>query len=704
MATQSKSKGIFWTIIAFVVVISQIIAAIDSCDSASVSAAPSKSYTCPAVNITAKVETNATLAVTERRTFDFDGKFSAVWWELGDRLPSKAAVHIVGVSLARGEQESQFTTLPEAPFKSEWRYSGGSATPAWSFDEQRDTVYVFAPANNEIVTYELTYEIQNGVRAYKDVGELYWQFVGSSWSGDSKNVTLNVQLPVPNNAEASSPEGARAGEDTSPATLPSNNTVVAGETVYAWGHGALDGNVTIHDDGTITYTIARVTAGEFAEARVAFPSAWLTQVDPEVSAQTQYNKLSTIVSEEQAWADEANQQRFMSLLFVGVIVIACVVAIICAVLLLLIYGREHKAEFQEKYWRDVPDKAIPAASIGRLWRWNNQSPNDFTATIMQLAQKGFLRIDNNAKEDQSAHYYLTKLEVPTSNDMPEPNAPNAQALSSAEQAALTLLFDTISSNGTTLWLDEIKEYGKKNPVSYQNAMLKWQTTLDTQTSAYNFFETKSKAMAGGMTAAAIIFAILGVMAAFFTDNLIPVIFMVPTAVVLFIISRFMPRRSRYGNEVYARSAALKNWLQDFSKLDERPPTDIKVWGEFMIYAYIFGVAKEAIKQLRNTVPELFESPEYPSGDSSFVPWYIWYTSANDSSIFGGSVFGEASFADAFNTTMENTLQTANNAVAAASAAASGGSGGDSGFSSGGGFGGGFSGGGGGGFGGGGGAR
>ena len=48
-----------------------------------------------------------------------------------------------------------------------------------------------------------------------------------------------------------------------------------------------------------------------------------------------------------------------------------------------------------------------------------------------------------------------------------------------------------------------------------------------------------------------------------------------------------------------------NWLTDFSSLDERPPTDVKVWGEFMVYAYLFGVADQAIKQLQTTMPQLF---------------------------------------------------------------------------------------------------
>lgn len=83
------------------------------------------------------------------------------------------------------------------------------------------------------------------------------------------------------------------------------------------------------------------------------------------------------------------------------------------------------------------------------------------------------------------------------------------------------------------------------------------------------------------------------------SNFIPLIFMIPTAIALGVIGNYMPRRSVKGNELTAKSKALRNWLTDFSSLDERPPTDVKVWGEFMVYAYLFGVARQAIQAAAN---------------------------------------------------------------------------------------------------------
>ena len=143
----------------------------------------------------------------------------------------------------------------------------------------------------------------------------------------------------------------------------------------------------------------------------------------------------------------------------------------------------------------------------------------------------------------------------------------------------------------------------------------------------------------------------------------------------------------------ARAKGLRNWLRDFSSLDERPPTDVKVWGVFMVYAFLFGIAERTMKELRDTVPQVFDTA-VAQDQGAFggpLPWYVWYWSGPH----GHVIMPDA--ASLFDTAWSNTATMAKTALSAAS-----GDGG--GFSSGSGFGGGFSMGGGGGFGGGGGAR
>lgn len=97
----------------------------------------------PKVDIQAQVETDGALQVTEQRTFDFDGDFSAVWWAF-DGLPQNASLKINGVRMANvdadGTVVGDWTTLPSEAFVLGWRESGGPGKDSYSFDapeEQR---------------------------------------------------------------------------------------------------------------------------------------------------------------------------------------------------------------------------------------------------------------------------------------------------------------------------------------------------------------------------------------------------------------------------------------------------------------------------------------------------------------------------------------------------------------------------------------
>ena len=98
---------------------------------------------------------------------------------------------------------------------------------------------------------------------WSDTAELYWKFVSDGWDSESRNVTATIHLPV-----------------------PSGQSIVAGDTVRAWGHGPLDANVEITNNAVV-YKVPGVGTDEFAEARITFPSDWVSGLAP-----IQQNKLS----------------------------------------------------------------------------------------------------------------------------------------------------------------------------------------------------------------------------------------------------------------------------------------------------------------------------------------------------------------------------------------------------------------------------
>ena len=609
-----------------------------------------KEYEMSHVNMGINVQDNGNVQFTEARQFDFDGSFTCVWWEFG-KIAKNASIEINGVSLQEaGADASTARTLKSVPFQTPWRDAGGPGGEAYSYDEEERTLYVFFDVTDESLVVNIDWTVVNGISAYDDMGELYWKYINSGWAVDSEDVTATVTLPVPE------------GETVSPT-----------ENVFAWGHGPINGTVHFNDDGTITYYVDRVSAGTWAEARVLFPVEWMPNLSESSKAlhagETIYD---SALADEQKWADEANMERMGARVFLGFWIVLSLGLIIWALVVFFRWGKELRPKFTDTYWRDVPDKELPPAVIGRLMKFNAEDSAQFTATLMNLSAKGVVRIDKGSYADrrgrQVEDYYLTL--IPETLDLVE--------IDTLERKAINLVFGDIAKGENQLWLKSIELYGKSNPEKFAKKMESWQGALTSEVNKANLFEAKSDSLQGTMFFIGIAYFVVGAAVWMFFDNLIQLVPIIPTCIVLLAISHFMSRRTTRGAEVAAKSNALKKWLKEFTRLDERPPTDVKVWGQFMVYAYLFGVAEEAMKNMRMSVPAFRDMDDRTF--YSTMPYYYWYSPG-----FGHH---NAIAASVFDATLSNTINTA---VAAVSEMSSGGGGG-----------GGFSGGGGGGFGGGGG--
>ena len=322
----------------------------------------------------------------------------------------------------------------------------------------------------------------NGAQAYSDIGEVYWKYVGSQWKEASDNVTMTLALPVPQVPRSCRRERARMG------------------------HGPLDGKVTVNADGTVTYAVPHVAAGQFAEARVAFPVKWLTNLSPESAALHQgENRLDTVLKEEKDWSDQANRTRVLSLAFVIGCGVVCVLLLAWALRAYFKYGREYQPRFTDEYWRDVPDPSIHPAAIGRLWRWDRESQDDFTATLMHLAHVGAIRIDAGSYEEPGAFgrmktvddYYITRL--PAADNVTDP----------IDRQALDLLFGTLAGGADSLWFGTIKKYGEDHPQEFVDAMQAGRARFRRRRTA-RILRGERQAIPGYLIALAVVVALSGV--------------------------------------------------------------------------------------------------------------------------------------------------------------------------------------------------
>lgn len=86
--------------------------------------------------------------------------------------------------------------------------------------------------------------------------------------------------------------------------------------------------------------------------------------------------------------------------------------------------------------------------------------------------------------------------------------------------------------------------------------------------------------------------------------------LVPVAIISLIYFACVSKKTKYGREEYEKWSALKRFLQDFGTFETKDLPDMILWDQFLVYAYVFGIAKELEKTMKIKAVEL--------GDPSFT--------------------------------------------------------------------------------------
>ena len=613
-----------------------------------------RDYSIDQVDIEATVGSDGSLSVKEVREFDFNGSFHGVYW----RIPtgSYQGRSIDTTILSVGE-------IIDGNYV-EFNQSTSGAEHTYELDEYYSYVQVklYSSHDDESAQFAIVYHDSNLATRYDDTAELYWKFVSDGWDVESKNVNCTIHLPVP------------GGEE-----------VVGGDNVRAWGHGPLDANVGF-SNGDVIYQVPGVGTSEFAEARIAFPAEWLSEVQS-----VGYSQLEYIMYEEQAWADEANAKRHRARIMIGGATVICAAVPLATAVFGFIsrrrYAKLHKPQFDDKYFRDVPSYDHPAV-LGALLNGGNATNEGLTASLMRLTDQGFAKLELVKYEEKklfgtkvTEDYCLTPLRWPANRSSSDAARIDYKTMDFLFQD-LAPKASKITGTRDALYFKSIEKVAKKYPEEYDNYRRSWEGTVESVCESRGFFKDDHNTSGVPVILAGIVDVLVGV-AGFFAFSFMGANFLMIIALPLFavlvgvglvILGSSFEKRSQEALELTAQLEALRRWLKDFTRLEEAVPRDVVLWNRLLIMAVVLGVADEVIKQLRMVAPELLN-------DVALASTYGWY--------YGhGPSMPMRSFSEAAATA--HSVSTA----ALSSSSDSGGGGGGGGFSGGGG--GGFGGGGGGG--------
>lgn len=559
-------------------------------------AAHADGYSMSQTYIGATVEADGSLTVVEGRQFDFDDDINGVFWEINagtNQQGGAASINVLSVE----EDDTAFNKVDSAN-------KGDSGVYTVEQSDGGVKIKVFSPhESGDSAIYYVSYTMTGAVMKWSDTAELYWKFVGDGWSADSDDVEMEVYF----------------------ANAAAGTAAVKGDNFRAWGHGPLTGDVSLDaDEPMVTYTIPCVHQGEFAEARIAFPSDWVPQL-----AASGEERMSTILSEEKEWADEANARRAHARMIANVLAVLSVVAAVAftgTIVVLKLRRRKPKPLFQDEYFRDVPSADHPAV-LSALMSWNEVPDQAYIATLMKLTDDRVIKLEE-ATETKKKGLLRREKEEQTYRITVTDEAWKAAKKDGIDRDVLKVFFAGVKPDKDGVrsrTFSELEEYASERTTSVGDKLEDYQNTVKGKLA-------DSEYVASDGIVAMVFCLVLGILIAFvpmgsifFTDgaqaNIIAAVISVPIVLVGIGVGLTFRRFTPEGAEVAARCKALKHWLEDFTRLKEAVPGDLVLWNKLLVMGVALGVSKEVLRQLAEAVP-----PEVREADGFYdnYPCYWWY--------------------------------------------------------------------------------
>lgn len=555
-------------------------------------------YSMDHVNIDAQVAADGSLSVTEERSFSFDDDVNGVYWLIPLGQNQQGAQADVRIDAVYGL--GLFTQVDSAS-----KGDRGVYTVEHTLDGADDVLRlkVFDPHDDgESATITVHYTLTGAVMSWADTGELYWKFVGDGWSESSKNVTATISFA---------------------SDLVAANPAKKGKTLRAWGHGPLTGNVSLDDStGTVAYSISRVRSGEFAEARIAFPTAWVPQL-----AGSGEDRLPIILDEEKQWAEEANARREQArrVAFIGAVVTVAASAVFTVVVVVLkLRRRGPKPLFQDEYFRDVPSADHPA-TIATFMSSSDVPDQAFIASLMKLTDDRVLKLEQTTEVrkkllggQKTEETYRATVTSEAWNGVRD----------DIDRTVLETFFagaKTGPDGSRSITFKQFKKYAKDHTKSFGEHLDDYKASVKASVEERNLVASSGAAAAVLGLVIGIILICIAVGALFVTDfaraNVIAAFIAIPVIIVGMCVSFTFRRYTPEGAELAARCRALKHWLEDFTRLKEAVPGDLVLWNKLLVMGVALGVSREVLRELADAVPRDLRADD---DFYYYYPGYWWY--------------------------------------------------------------------------------
>lgn len=572
----------------------------------------SKRYYIDDIQINAKILPDGSLHIEESRTFRFRGSYT--WADYS--IPLQQLGKVTDFSLM--EEDIEYSE----------GYEKRPGIYIISQDENEFYVKWFYRAKNERRTFTLNYRIEDAVIVHDDVAEFYYKFLRAGRQKSTGNVRANLTLPQP-------------------ATTTD---------VRAWMHSSLNGEYEF-SNGKIRLWASPLPRKNHFEARVIFPTSWIPLAQKksgEIKQQQIMDEEKNLVEQSNLLREKARQKaefknKYYQTAYQGNIILT-VLGFAIFILLYQKYGKGHPVPFRSKLNSEIPENISPAVA-NYIFASQQIGAGAMVATLMDLAQRGFLKIEEQRSEKKFI-FKTTKTEYILKLDQ-EHYKKEKNNLAPHELDLIDFIFNEIAGGASEIKMSAIRKSGGKVIKWFRQ----WKKLIKEQWGNKPFYDKFSYK---GIIISAIVASIIE------TAGILTIIFFgiigLIAAISGFVLVGVSFTILRYTKEVKlmrSKLLALRKYLKkyEFRKDSAILQTNFE---KYFVYGVALGIGTKAIKELLMALPDWQHS--------TYFPWYM-------GALGHSSPAGFANAVSSMVTVASTTMGTAAGVGGGASAGGGGGAGG-----------------------------
>ena len=431
-----------------------------------------------------------------------------------------------------------------------------------SVSDELYRIKLYSKNQNNIRTFKFVYKLPEAIKVYDDVAQFNRKMVGQEWQQGIKYITAKVIVPVPTDYDNSN--------------------------ILVFGHGPLTGEVD-REENTVVYKLDDYYPGDFLEAHIL--------MKPEIFSEYDKSKIihkdmkQELLDMEAKLSEEANTERDKASSQQKISkkqgVILGVLGSIWGVLMFYIYGiyrrRNRVKNSVGKYLRELPDDSSPAL-VGSFMT-DSISGNEILAIIVDLIRRKILRLETS--EEKSI---ITLVG-------------NTEKLSAQERVIVDIYINDFG-NGKSLDLKDFDLF-QKVPMSTARKFEKWKTIIQSEMDRKDLVFEGFKGMGENLFYTSLGGIILGIK---FFKNILEKAMeskMFLIIIIMGFILLISLTKARYPRKELAEAQdkwqAFKNFLSDYSQLEEAKISSVHLWEQYFVYAIALEVSEKVVEAYKKAL-------------------------------------------------------------------------------------------------------